>query len=259
MENTSPLSATARAERALTTALVDTLQRAGFPGMAHLHEALPLKTQLVAGFAQEGVHGQYHEKTVALSAEDRKLIAAVSPGQGDSYEQASRAVGTFFHEVIHHRQDQFVGAPWHSAMEKHYEALINQVRASGQYSPSGHPAALARKYTDEAFARYAGERAALWMTTKATVTKLAASIHDPAELKAAIESQKAFFEKSIQYPGKSFGYINEFPSPWRPEFQLPEGPARAQIDAATGIPGSFEKAFPEYARLLQGAAAEVKP
>lgn len=248
------------AERERSFALVETLHRAGFPGMAHLRDALPIPTKLIEKFPQEGVNGSYDDrrKEMTITSRAHSQIMALSPGNADSFSMASAAVGTLYHETIHHHQDRFIGAAWRSALEKHYEALIDQARAEGRYTPRGASASLAGRYASEAFAKYAGSRAETWMVTKASLINQIKYISDPAELKAALQAQKEGYERGVQHAGKSFGYINEFPSPWEGNFQLPSGPERAKIDEATGIPGGFDKAFPDAARLL-ASLEEKKP
>ncbi len=81
-----------------------------------------------------------------------------------------------------------------------------------------------------------------------------------------LQVRKQDYETAIQQPGRNFGNAlspeRDGGGLWGQElFPLPGGALRAQIDAATRIPGSFEQAFPEFARLMAetAPAPEVKP
>jgi hypothetical protein len=109
-----------------------------------------------------------------------------------------------------------------------------------------------RKYALEAFPNYAESRAEQWMVTRTSLAMIVEHMKDPNELRAALQAQKEGYEALIQKKGQTFGYINEFPSPWDGKFPLPEGPLRKEIDKATGILSSFDEAFPQFAAILRG-------
>jgi hypothetical protein len=237
--------------------LADALLKSGFPGVRRIQDALPVRTEITPGFRQDGVNADYDDKLqrIRISGEMEQAISKVSPKDPNSYAQAASAAGIFYHEMIHHQQQNFVDKPWFKAMEKHYSNLIDKVKIDGKYTPPQdvNGPSLARKYALEAFPKYAGSRAEQWMMTRATLGLMVQHIKDPAELRAALQAQKEAYESLIQKKGQTFGYINEFPSPWDGKFQLPEGSFRQEIDEMTGIPGSFDKAFPEFAGMLRGA------
>lgn len=244
------------AEKERTFVLTEALLKAGFPGRVRLQDALPVRTAVVEGFLQQGVDGLYDDKKkqVRIHKEHEGLLLKVDSRDPHSYSRAAKAAGTFYHELIHHQQEKFIEEPWFKAMEKHYEEQLTKAKMAGKQPPQEdiNGTSNARKYVFEAFPNYAESRAEQWMTTRATLALLVQYIKDPAELRAALQVQKEAYEASIQKKGQTFGYINEFPSPWDGKFPLPEGPLRRAIDEATGIPGSFDRAFPEFAAILRG-------
>lgn len=248
-------------------ALVELLTQLKFPGARAMRnpEYLPVNTQPNNKLNTEGSgeRGRYdpERQLLEMSEADLAKIEALREGSAQAYTDAAGAVATFHHEMIHRRHPELASQPWFPRLAEHYAHLLGERARAGEYTPRGVVSqTVSRDYAFEAVAGYAAARAETWMLHRSMCQTAVETHQNPVELRAALLNLKAGYEKGVQQAGKTFGYFpseRSFGGPWKADFPLPPGAIRAQIDAFTGIPSSFDQAFPEYARLLASLPAST--